>query len=149
MSDGFHALGLGAGVEALASLAAFLSFTALSLFFLLKDGPLIRRWVERHMGVPYKLDTITGRTLQSLRGYFVGVTAVAVFDAVVIGLGALVLDVPQLGAIVIINFVAAYIPYLGAWYAASPSWSHSGRRARRPPSPWRSSSCSPTAPCSR
>ena len=44
VSDGFHALlkGAGAGVEALASLAAFLSFTALSLFFLLKDGPLIR-----------------------------------------------------------------------------------------------------------
>ena len=30
------------GIAALASLAAFLSFTALSLFFLLKDGPLIR-----------------------------------------------------------------------------------------------------------
>ena len=37
--------------------------------------------------------------LQSLRGYFVGVTAVAVFNAVVIGLGALVLGLPQLGAI--------------------------------------------------
>ena len=40
-SNAFHALleGVGAGVTALASLAAFLSFTALSLFFLLKDGP--------------------------------------------------------------------------------------------------------------
>ena len=83
---------------ALASLAAFLSFTALSLFFLLKDGPMIRAWVERHMGVPHDLGhTITGRTLQSLRGYFVGVTAVAAFNAIVIGLGALVLDVPGAG----------------------------------------------------
>ena len=72
------------------------------------------------MGVPYELGhTITGRTLQSLRGYFVGVTAVAVFNAVVIGLGALILDVPQLAAIVVINFVAAYIPYLGAWSAGA------------------------------
>jgi predicted PurR-regulated permease PerM len=121
-SDAFHALleGVGASVSALASLAAFVSFTALSLFFLLKDGPLIRRWVERHMGVPAELGaTITGRTLQSLRGYFVGVTAVAVFNAVVIGLGALVLGVPQVGAIVLINFVAAYIPYLGAWSAGA------------------------------
>ena len=79
---------MGAGVSALASLAAFPSFTALSLFFLLKDGPLIRRWTERHMGLPHEIGrTITGRTLQSLRGYFVGVTAVAVFNAVVIGLG--------------------------------------------------------------
>ena len=30
----------------------FLSLTALSLFFLLKDGPAIRAWAERHLGVP-------------------------------------------------------------------------------------------------
>ena len=122
VSNAFNALldGLGAGVTALASLAAFLAFTALSLFFLLKDGPMIRGWVERHMGVPKELGhTITGRSLQSLRGYFVGVTAVAAFNAIVIGLGALVLDVPQVGAIAVINFVAAYIPYLGAWSAGA------------------------------
>jgi predicted PurR-regulated permease PerM len=122
VSDAFHALlnGVGVGVSALAGLAAFLSFTALSLFFLLKDGPVIRVWVERHMGVPQDLGrTITGRTLQSLRGYFVGVTAVAAFNAIAIGLGALILDVPQVGAIALINFVAAYIPYLGAWSAGA------------------------------
>jgi predicted PurR-regulated permease PerM len=122
VSDAFHALltGVGSGIAALASLAAFLSFTLLSLFFLLKDGPVIRRWTEHHMGVPHDLGhTITSRTLQSLRGYFVGVTAVAVFNAVVIGLGALVLGLPEVGAIVVINFVAAYIPYLGAWSAGA------------------------------
>jgi putative heme transporter len=122
VSDAFHALltGVGTGISALASFAAFLSFTLLSLFFLLKDGPVIRRWTERHMGVPRDLGhTITSRTLQSLRGYFVGVTAVALFNAVVIGLGALVFGLPQLGAIVLINFVAAYIPYLGAWSAGA------------------------------
>jgi predicted PurR-regulated permease PerM len=122
VSDAFHALleGLGTGVSALASLAAFLSFTALSLFFLLKDGPVIRKWVEHHMGLPHDIGrTITGRTLQSLRGYFVGVTAVAVFNAVVIGLGAWILGLPEVGAIVLINFVAAYIPYLGAWSAGA------------------------------
>jgi putative heme transporter len=122
VSDAFHALleGVGAGISALASLAAFLSFTALSLFFLLKDGPVIREWTERHMGVPRDLGhTITDRTMQSLRGYFVGVTAVAVFNAVVIGVGALILGLPEVGAIVLINFVAAYIPYLGAWSAGA------------------------------
>ena len=112
--------GVGSSIAALASLAAFLSFTLLSLFFLLKDGPLIRNWVERHMGVPPDLGhTITQRTLQSLRGYFVGVTAVAAFNAIVISLGAIVLGLPQVGAIAVINFVAAYIPYLGAWSAGA------------------------------
>ena len=122
VSDAFHALlrGLGAGLSALASLAVFLSFTVLSLFFLLKDGPVIREWSERHMGVRREIaHTVVERTLQSLRGYFVGVTAVAVFNAVVIGLGAVILDVPQVGAIVLINFFAAFIPYLGAWSAGA------------------------------
>jgi predicted PurR-regulated permease PerM len=122
VSDAFHTLinGVASSVSALASLAAFLAFTVLTLFFLLQDGPVIRRWTEDHMGVPHDLGhMVTGRTLQSLRGYFVGVTAVAVFNAVVIGLGAWILGLPELGAIVLINFVAAYIPYLGAWSAGA------------------------------
>ena len=121
-SDAFHALldGLGAGISALASLAVFLSFTLLSLVFLLKDGPVIREWGERHLGVPVNLaHTITGRVLTSLRGYFLGVTVVAAFNALVIGGGALLLGVPLAGSIAVINFVAAYIPYLGAWTAGA------------------------------
>jgi putative heme transporter len=122
ISGAFHFLlnGLGKGLHALASLAVFLSFTVLSLFFLLKDGPAIRRWLERHLGVPQALaHTISGRTIGSLRGYFAGVTAVAAFNGVVIGLGALVLGVPMAGSIALVNFVAAYIPYLGAWTAGA------------------------------
>jgi predicted PurR-regulated permease PerM len=122
LSSAFHALvkGAGTGVKALGSVAIFLSFTLLSLFFLLKDGPLIRDWLERHLGLPPALSrTVSVRMLQSLRGYFAGVTAVAAFNALVIGLGALVLDVPHVGTIAVVNFVAAYIPYLGAWSAGA------------------------------
>lgn len=122
ISSAFHALldGAGTGIKALASLAIFLSFTALSLFFLLKDGPVIRAWAERHMGVPAPVGhVVAGRTLGALRGYFAGVTAVAAFNAIVIGLGALVLGVPNVGSIALVNFVAAYVPYLGAWSAGA------------------------------
>jgi putative heme transporter len=122
VSSAFHTLltGVGKGVKELASLAIFLSFTALSLFFLLKDGPVIRGWVERHMGIPAPVaHTVTQRTIQSLRGYFAGVTAVAAFNAIIIGLGSLVLGVPHVGAIALVNFLAAYIPYLGAWSAGA------------------------------
>src|SRR4051794_20949514 len=73
VSAAFDALihGLGVGITAFASIAVFLSFTALSLFFLLKDGPAIRSWTERHLGLPPAVGRIiTGRTLQALRGYF-------------------------------------------------------------------------------
>jgi putative heme transporter len=122
ISDAFHFLltGVAHSLTALASLAVFLSFTALSLFFMLKDGPVIRSWAERHSGVPRSVaHVIAGRTLQSLRGYFAGVTAVAAFNAIVVSLGALVLGVPHAGSIALVNFVTAYIPYLGAWSAGA------------------------------
>jgi len=120
LSTAFHFLtnGLGKAMKELASLAIFLSFTVLSLFFLLKDGPVIRGWLERHMGVPLPVaKAISTRTIGSMRGYFTGVTAVAAFNGIVIGLGALVLGVPLAGTIAVVNFVAAYIPYIGAWSA--------------------------------
>jgi predicted PurR-regulated permease PerM len=122
VSSAFHALihGLGTGITALASVAVFLSFTLLSLFFLLKDGPVIRAWTERHMGVPASVArTVTGRTIRALQGYFAGVTAVAAFNAVIIGLGALVLGLPDVISIALVNFFAAYVPYLGAWTAGA------------------------------
>jgi predicted PurR-regulated permease PerM len=118
--DGVSSLLKGAvgALESLAGLAVFLSFTVLSLFFLLKDGPRIRDWIEAHLGLPKDVArTVTQRTIGSLRGYFVGVTIVAAFNGVVIGLGALVLGVPMPGSIAVVNFVAAYIPYIGAWSA--------------------------------
>lgn len=112
--------GVLAGIAGLSSLAFFLAMTALSLFFLLKDGPEIRAWAEGHLGVPRALaTTITRRTLQSLRGYFLGVTIVAAFNAVVVTIGCLILGVPLIGTIAAVTFIGAYIPYLGAWAAAA------------------------------
>lgn len=122
VKDGFHALidGLETGISALASLAMFLAFTALSLFFLLKDGPRIRAWAERRLGVPKPVaSTIFDRTAGALRGYFAGVTVVAAFNALVIGVGALIVGVPLAGSIAVINFAGAYIPYIGAWTAGA------------------------------
>jgi predicted PurR-regulated permease PerM len=112
--------GVAVGLKRLSSLVFFLALTALSLFFLLKDGPVIREWAEGHMRVPRPVaHQITGRVLESLRGYFLGVTLVAVFNAVVVGVGALILGVPLAGSIAAITFVGAYIPYLGAWGAGA------------------------------
>jgi putative heme transporter len=112
--------GLGTGIKELSSLVFFLSLTALSLFFLLKDGPSIRAWGERHLGVPQPVArTISKRSLESLRGYFLGVTIVAGFNAVVVFLGALLLGVPLAGTIAAVTFLAAYVPYLGAWTAGA------------------------------
>jgi predicted PurR-regulated permease PerM len=112
--------GVEGGLKTLSSLVVFLSLTALSMFFLLKDGPAIRAWGERHLGVPLPVaETISTRSLQSLRGYFFGVTLVAAFNAVVVALGALILGVPLVGTIAAVTFLAAYVPYVGAWTAGA------------------------------
>ena len=110
--------GVARGVEGLTSLAFFLALTVLSLFFLLKDGPTIRGWTERALPVPLPVaQSITQRVLQSLRGYFFGVTLIAAYNALVVGIGALVLGVPSVGTIVVVTFLGGFIPYLGAWAA--------------------------------
>ncbi len=112
--------GVVGGVSALSSLVFFLAMTVLSLFFLLKDGPVIRTWAERNMGVPMPVArTITGRVLGALRGYFLGLTIIALFNAAVVAIGAWVLGVPLIGTIVAVTFVGAYIPYIGAWTAGA------------------------------
>jgi predicted PurR-regulated permease PerM len=121
-STSFHALldGVVGGVEKLSSLAFFLAMTVLSLFFLLKDGPTVRSWAERHMGVPGDVaQTIVSRTSQALRGYFLGVTIVAAFSAVLVGGGALLLGVPLVGTIAVVTLIGGYVPYLGAWGAGA------------------------------
>ena len=112
--------GVISGIKGLTSLAFTLSLALLSVFFLLKDGPSMRRWVDHHLGVPPTVaQTITGGVLRSLRGYFLGVTIVAAFNGVVVGLGALILGVPLAGTIAVVTFVLAYIPFIGAFVAGA------------------------------
>ncbi len=121
-SDSVSALlaGVATGIAKLSSLAFFLALTALALIFLLKDGPQIRSWGEHHMGIPpATAHTIMERMLEALRGYFLGVTIVAAFNAIVVAIGALLLGVPLAGTIAVITFFAAYVPYLGAWTAGA------------------------------
>jgi putative heme transporter len=108
------------GIRGVASVIFGLSLAMLSLFFLLKDGPSMRRWIDGHLGVPPSVArTITGGVIRSLRGYFRGVTIVAAFNGVVVSLGALILGVPLAGTIGVVTFVTAYIPYLGAVMAGA------------------------------
>src|SRR5204862_4194184 len=82
--------------------------------------PAMRGWVDGHLGVPPLVArTITGGVITSLRGYFRGVTLVAAFNGVVVGIGALLLGVPLAGTIAVVSFVTAYVPFIGAFVAGA------------------------------
>jgi putative heme transporter len=67
--------GISNGVSALSSLVFFLAFATLSTLFVLKDGPVMHRFINRHLGVPQPVaNVVTTNVAKSLRSYFLGVT---------------------------------------------------------------------------
>ena len=112
--------GIATGIQGLTSLVFFLTFSVFATFFLLKDGPTVRRFINRNMGVPIALaETITANVIKSLRRYFLGVSIVAGFNAIVVGLAAVLLDVPLAGTIAVVTFALAFIPFIGAFISGA------------------------------
>ena len=112
--------GLAQGIEGLTSLIFFITFAIFSTFFLLKDGPTVRRFIDRSMGVPTAVaTTISSNVIHSLQRYFFGVSIVAAFNAVVVGIGAYLLDIPLWGTIAVVTFVTAYVPFIGAFVSGA------------------------------
>ena len=110
--------GVAAGIEGLKSLVFFLAFAVLSTLFVLKDGPVMHRFINRHLGVPEPVaNIVTTNIAKSLRSYFLAVTIIAAFNAILIGAAALILGVPLAGTIAVVTFVGAYVPFVGAWVA--------------------------------
>jgi putative heme transporter len=112
--------GVAGGISGLTSIVFFLSFTLFSTFFLLKDGPTVRRFVNRHLGIPVEVaNVVTGNMLSSLRRYFLGVSIVAAFNAIVVGIAAWLLGVPLAGTIAVVTLVTAYVPFIGAFVSGA------------------------------
>ena len=101
---------------------SFLPSTMPSVLSLLKGRADDPARGERHRAVPLPVArVISSRVLQSLRGFFLGVTLVAALNAVVVVIGALLLGVPLAGTIGAATFLAP----------TSPIWAP-GRRAPLP-----------------
>ena len=64
-------------------------------------------------------EVVTSNVAKSLRSYFLGVTIIAAFNGVVIGIAAWIVGVPLAGTIAVVTFVAAYVPFVGAWVAGA------------------------------
>ena len=103
------------------TIAALITAVVLSLlvtFFFLKDGPAMWRWIvarfDTRDGV---VDRVGQRVWPVVTGYMLGQATIAAADATMIAIGALILGVPNVGAILVITFFGAFIPYIGALVA--------------------------------
>ena len=108
---------LMSGFEILAA-----SFLMLALAFLvIKDGDAMWRWVVAKVDGRHR-DTVdtAGRAAWATTGAYVrGLTVVALFDAVGVAVGLLVLGVPLVLTLATLQFVLSYIPTFGALIAGA------------------------------
>jgi predicted PurR-regulated permease PerM len=99
----------------LVSAAATVLLGLFVAFFYLKDGAQMWRWVVARAGEPAPLlDRVGRRVWTALSSFILGQTAIAAIDAAFISLGAIVLGVPHIGAVFMLTFFGAYVPFIGA-----------------------------------
>jgi len=113
------ASGLFTGVGAAAS-ALVTVFTAIVVtFFLLKDGPGFIPWLRRSVGMPAAphLAEVLHRCWGTLGGFIRTQALVSLVDAVLIGVGLVILGVPLAYALAIVTFIGGFVPIVGAFVA--------------------------------
>jgi predicted PurR-regulated permease PerM len=90
-------------------------------FFLLKDGDRIWAWVISGLSpdARQRAENAGGAAWTALVNYVRGTTAVAAIHAVFIGLALWLLGVPLLVPLIILVFIAAYVPLIGILVAGA------------------------------
>lgn len=104
--------GLRAGV-------GFLTGTILAvalLYFLLRDGRALWRWLLRRFGRENQegLDRAGVRAWRVLGGFVRGTALIAFIDAALIGIGLWLLGVPLAFALAVLIFLGSFVPFVGA-----------------------------------
>ncbi|WP_460355280.1 AI-2E family transporter [Mycobacterium sp. ZZG] len=113
------ASGLFTGVGAATSALVTLFTTVVVTFFVLKDGPAFIPWLRRTVGMPAAphLATVLERVWSTLGGFIRTQALVSLVDAVLIGIGLVILGVPLAYALAIITFIGGFVPIVGAFVA--------------------------------
>ena len=115
-SRGQIASGVVAGAIKLVEVIAGILLTIVLLFFFVRDGDRINRWIESQFrdGNQQHAREIGLRSWTVLRGYVRGIVIIALFDGTVIGLTLVVIGAPLAVPLGLITFFAAFFPIVGA-----------------------------------
>ena len=105
-----------AGVSAVASFVTGFVLLVVILFFFLMDGPRMWEFVLRPFrGTDYdRARRIGDKTITVLGSYVRGTASVAAVDAIGIGVGLAILQVPLALPLAVLVFLLAFIPIVGA-----------------------------------
>lgn len=110
------ASGVLVGVGAVTSALITFILTLVLSFFFLKDGPRFLPWVRRLTGEragPHLVE-VGDRAWSTLGGFVRTQALVGLIDAVLIGIGLVVVGVPLAVPLAVLTFIAAFAPIVGA-----------------------------------
>ncbi len=105
-----------AGVSVVAAFVTGFILMLVVLFFFLKDGPTIWRFLLRPFSgeALARAERVGKKTVETLGSYVRGTASVALVDAVGIGLGLVILQVPLALPLSVLVFLLSFIPLIGA-----------------------------------
>ena len=115
------ASGVATGIGAAASIGTTLALMLVLSFFFLKDGDRFLPWLRKYTGVKvgWHLTEVLMRSWNTLAGFIRTQAIVSLVDAVLIGLGLLILGVPLAPVLAVFTFFGGFIPIIGAFTAGA------------------------------
>jgi len=112
--------GVVTGLGVLSSVLFMLFVGSVIFLFMLLHGERYQAWVVSHGAFsPAVIGPLVHDSASAIRGYFRGTTILALTNAVPVGLTAWLLDIPLVGAIAMVTFITAYVPFFGAIVAGA------------------------------
>ncbi len=108
--------GVFSGVRLATEVLAGVILLAVLTFLLVHDAESIQRGLARRIGRRHRRDflLLSSGLVDMLGKYFRGVTIVAFMDAILIGLGLIIIGIPFALPLAVLTFFGAFIPVIGA-----------------------------------
>lgn len=115
------ASGVFTGVSAATTVVVTIVVMFVLTFFFLKDGVNFLPWLRKYTGdnAGWHLTEVLTRSWNTLAGFIRTQALVSLVDAVLIGIGLVVLQVPLALALAVITFFGGFIPIIGAFTAGA------------------------------
>ncbi len=109
------------GIGAIGSAIVAIALILILVFFYLKDGPRFIPWLAEqtgHRAAPHVAE-LGKQYYASLASFTVTQGIVGLLDAVVIGVGLLLVGVPLVLPLAVLTFLGAFVPIIGAFVAGA------------------------------
>lgn len=115
------ASGVFTGLSAATSIIVTIVVMLVLIFFFLKDGDRFLPWLRKYTGsnAGWHLTEVLTRSWNTLAGFIRTQAIVSFVDALLIGIGLVILGVPLAFVLAVITFFAGFIPIVGAFTAGA------------------------------